>query len=262
MQLTVTVHLDHVDFFMVAYEIGHLLRKRYGTDAHKICLDTSLRQVEARLLDGWFRRTECNDSDVCRLHCLNEGFWYVLARRFEFLTQAQHVAFVLCRAFGITGEFIMTSAACEPGAARIAIAWDRPVCDPISIDVHITRPLAIQLLQVFFPEDFAAVHRFSGVFKWLGHPLVHPDVQVAQHQNRHLQSFSEVEGAPTKFKALVCRARQEDNVLRISVSHEIHHSQVSLGGTGGRARAGSYTLNVPDYHRHPSVIGQTDILAH
>src|SRR3989304_261354 len=131
-QLTATGHLDHVDFFMVADEIGHLLRKRYGTDAHKICLDTDLRQVVARLLDGWFRRTECNDSDVCRLHCLHEGVWYVLARRFEFLTQAQHVAFVLCRAFGITGEFIMTSAACDPGAAGIAITRDSPVGDNIS----------------------------------------------------------------------------------------------------------------------------------
>ncbi len=138
-----------------------------------------------------------------------------------FLAQTFHHTHVGRGVFGVLGVFIVTGSTSKVGAHRVLVARQGAIGDTIAILVEITTPIVFDLFEVFFPKDLAAIQRSFGVFEWLAHPLVHAHVQVAEHKDRGLQPFGNIQRFPAKFETFIDITRQKDDGVRVAVTDEV-----------------------------------------
>ena len=111
-------------------------------------------------------------------------------------------------------------------------------------------------------QHLAAIHRLVGIGERLGHPEVHAQVEVAEHEDRRLQALGQVEGLPAELEALLHRAGQQADVARVAVAQVVGLEHVALGGAGGQAGARPHALDVPDDAGDLGEVGQAGELGH
>ena len=92
----------------------------------------------------------------------------------------------------------------------------RTPANRIAIHVAITRKSA-QLIQVFLGQHLAPVLRSRRIVERFRHPVIHAQIQIAQHKHRSLQPFRQIECRIAQFVALLHISRQQHNVLGIAV---------------------------------------------
>src|SRR5579884_1309637 len=94
------------------------------------------------------RAAVCDNSDFRSGDFINDGRKYPLPRRFQLAAKAVHVVLVIFRLLAVSGLFIMAAPASEVGRQRMIRSWQRPVSDPIPIDVAVALKF-FQSFQIF-----------------------------------------------------------------------------------------------------------------
>src|SRR3989304_1352114 len=118
-----------------------------------------------------------------------------------------------------------------------------PTFAPAPVPVPVARE-APQPLQILLPQHLAAPQGRLRVRERVGHPAVHAEVEVGEHEHRGLEGLGEVEGVDAHGEALLDRAREEDDVLRVAVGQERGGEDVALGGAGGEPGRWADALHV------------------
>ena len=65
------------------------------------------------------------------------------------------------------------------------------------------------------PDHLAAIERLLRVGERLGHPVVHPEVEVRHDEHGSLEALGEVERVHGERVALLDGARQDEDVERV-----------------------------------------------
>ena len=94
------------------------------------------------------------------------------------------------------------------------------------------------------------------------HPIVHADIQVAQHEGRRLESIRKIESGHSELEALLRIPREEHDVLRVPVGGVCTQEDVPLLRACRHTRRRACALHVEEDARHFSVVGETDELTH
>src|SRR5690606_19209157 len=98
-------------------------------------------------------------------------------------------------------------------------------------------------LQFFRAQDLAAVGSVRIVPPQpRDHPVVHADVQIADNEDRRLESFGDVEGGGREVEALPRISREEEDVLRVAVRGKGASEQIRLLSAGGHSRGRTRAL--------------------
>src|SRR5271157_1649897 len=118
------------------------------------------------------------------------------------------------------------------------VSYDCSIWYPVTINIQVASPLRAfqalkQFIHVVFPKYFAPIHSDFRIFKFIGHPLVHTKVKIAQNKNWGLDPFCNIECSPAKFKAFFYRSWQKDNILGIAMTHKIDKSKICLRCASG-----------------------------
>ena len=69
---------------------------------------------------------------------------------------------------------------------------ERAIRDSVVIHVAVPSP-AVHPIEIFGGEYFAPIEDPFGIRQRRGHPRVHPEVEIREHQDRGLQPIGEIE---------------------------------------------------------------------
>ena len=72
-------------------------------------------------------------------------------------------------------------------------------------------------LQVRGRKHLAARNRFVGVFERVGHPVVHPEIEIAHQEDRSLKLLGEIECLHRHGVALLDRGGQQQDVHGVAM---------------------------------------------
>ena len=132
-------------------------------------------------------------------------------RRLELARQAVHVVLVVVGPLGVHRPVVVPRAPGEVrGGRSVHEARQRAPGDAVAVDVAVSGELlelgdvSVELL--LRPQDLAAVERLVGEGERIGHPVVHPEVQVRHQEDRRLEPLGQVEGVHRHRVALLDRA--------------------------------------------------------
>ena len=259
-QLRVAVLLDHINVIVRIDERGEFIVKRIRAQAEVRRLEVGfLAKLVAALADGPVRRAVANQARLGAGHGFDLGLGDESARRLELARQPVHIVHVVVRPLAVLALRVVPRSARE--RRRHAVARDGAVRDAVAVDILVAAPLS-QFLYHLGGEQLPAVDRLVGILEALGHPVVHPEVQVHHDEDRRLELFGEVERLLRHGVALLDRGGDDHDVLGVAVGEKRRHENVTLRRprrqTGGRPD----TLHVEDDGRRFRVIGQAHELRH
>ena len=143
-----------------------------------------------------------------------------------FLSQADQVFLPIVGALAVDGLGVVSGAAREVG--RHWGARCRAGCGTGCRRRRHPRtaPTAAQPSDIFLGQHLAAIHRLLGILKRLGHPNVHAEIEVAQHEHRRLQALGQVEGLASRTRSTpsCCRAAGRSGACRRGPGNSISMS--------------------------------------
>ena len=119
-----------------------------------------------------------------------------------------------------------------------------------------------KLLEAGRVQYLAAIERRFGVCEWLGHPIVHAQVEVAEDQDRCLEALSQVECSAGIAEALGHIAGQQTDVLAVAVTEIIRRQDIPLRDAGGQTGRWSHPHDVPDDDGDFGEVGQATEFVH
>ena len=93
-------------------------------------------------------------------------------------------------------------------------------------------------------------------------PVVHADVEVAQHEDRRLEAFGEVEGIDRELERFARIGRKQADVARVAVRGIGAEHQVALLRARRHAGRWAGALHIEERRRDFGVVGEADELAH
>ena len=140
----------------------------------------SCLQLVARLDDGPVGRPVADQANTGAADHLDLWLRNQRPRGLELARQPVEIIGVVVGALAVLRLLVVAGSAGE--VRRHAVARHRAVRDAVTVDIPVAGELA-QPLQRGSVEPLAAVERLGGVVKRLGHPGVHPEVEVRQHEH-------------------------------------------------------------------------------
>ena len=180
----------------------------------------------------------------------------------ELAREPVHVADVGRRALGVAAVLVVAGAAREVGGLALAgRAGQRAVRDGVAVDVLVAAPV-LHRDDAGLVEHLAAGDRLLGVREGVGHPEVHAEVEVAQHEHRRLEHLGEVERLLRELVGLERARRVEADVLAVAVRRVGRLQHVALHRARREARGGAGALDVEDDARDLGVVAEPDELVH
>ena len=185
-----------------------------------------------------------------------------MSRRLELARQPVHVPGVGVGPLGVARHLVVARAAGEVTGGGVVGAGQRAVRHAVTVDVAVARPLAGELLQVLLGEDLAAVELLLRVLELGGHPEVHSEVEVGEHEHRCLEAIGVVERVARELVALFDRAGQQDHVLGVAVRKRVDEPDVRLRRARRQAGRRADALDVEDHDRHLRVVREAGELRH
>ncbi len=142
-----------------------------------------------------------------------------LARVFKLARQPVHHLQVLVRLLGVARRIVVSRAAREVRRLGMIGARQRAPADGVAVHIAVAREAA-QPFEVFRGQHLAAIQRLVRIGERLRHPVVHAQVEIAEHKHRRLQPLGQIERRVAELEALLHRARQQNNVLGVAVREE------------------------------------------
>ena len=193
------------------------------------------------------------------------GTWR--ARRLELAGEAVHVGLVVLGPLGVGRALGVAGAAREERRGHVVdLAGEGAVRDAVAVHVAVAGELLelrdVRLELFLGPDDLAPVDRLLGIRERVGHPVVHAEVEVRHDEHGRLESLRQVESLDRELVALLHRARDEQDVLRVAVGEEVRREDVALHRPRRQAGRGAHALDVHDDGRDLGVVAETDELRH
>ena len=136
-----------------------------------------------------------------------------------------------------------------------------PPGHPVTVDVAIALE-ALHLVQLRFMEDLAPLEALLRVGERIGHPEVHPQVQVGEDEDRGLELLGQVEGLLEELVALEDRAGEQHRMAGVAVGEGVGKAHIALHGSGGQAGGWAHPLDVDEDRGDLSVVAEPDELRH
>jgi hypothetical protein len=91
------------------------------------------------------------------------------------------------------------------------------VGNTVTVDVQVTMEF-LHLLQLFAAVHLAAVgHVVVVPFQIGAHPVVHADIEIAQHHDRRLQALGQIKGIAREVETLLRIARKQAHVFGVAM---------------------------------------------
>ena len=134
------------------------------------------------------------------------GAGTMLARRLPLPVQPVQVVDVIFRTLGVLRFLVVSAAARKPCRIGVLGSGQRAIADAVSVHILIAGKAA-KPIQIFLAQYFAAIQRRLRIRERIAHPVIHPDIQVAEHEHRSLQTLGNIERRPAELKALQHRRR-------------------------------------------------------
>ena len=248
---------------MTGDEVEHLGPEGEGADAKGIERDP----VGAQHLEGLLHRgrggPEVDDADQgVVLGGRGLGRRHEPGRGLELARDPFHAAKVDVAVLAVAGVLVVRGAAHQVGPPVRVGRGDRAPRDPVAVHVevpppvlHPLEPLRVELLA---PVVAARVVPAEGV----GGPVVHPEVEVAHHDDGGLDTLGEVERGRRELERLGRVLREEEHVLGVAVRCVCAREDVRLLGAGRHAGRGAAALDVEQHHRDLGEVGEPEELRH
>ncbi len=247
---------------MRCYKVVDLVRKRIGANAHVIRRYAVFLLNLVERLDQSNVRGAVGQEAYLRSAVLDRKRpRHQLACAFELARKPIHDALVFIGLLGIAGSIVVARTAREVRSLRMLGAGQRTPADGVAVHVPVARKAA-QPLEVFSGEHLAAVERLFRILKRLGHPVVHAQIEIGEHEDRRLQTFSEIECGVAEVKALLDRSGQQNDVLGVAVGEERGRKQIGLRSTRRHSRRGTAALHIEDDARNLSKVAEARELRH
>ena len=95
----------------------------------------------------------------------------------------------------------MAAAAGEIGRRGMVRSRQSTVSDAVAVEILIAGESA-EPVQFFFAQHFAPLDRRGRIFEWIGHPVVHSEIEIGHHENQRLELLGQIEGIPRHGEAL------------------------------------------------------------
>ena len=110
----------------------------------------------------------------------------------------------------------MTRTAGEVGAFRMR-SRQRAIGDAVAVVIEVAIE-GLHLLEVLGRQHFAAIGTIAVVPRQLRHhPIVHPDVEIAQHEHGRLEAIGQIEGFDRKLESLAWIGGIQADMPRVAV---------------------------------------------
>ncbi len=114
------------------------------------------------------------------------------ARRLPLAVQAVQVVDVIFRTLGVLRLFVVSAAARKPCCIRVLGSGQGAVADAVAVHVLVARKAA-QPVQILLAQNLAAIQRRLRIREGIADPVVHADIQIADHEHRSLQTLGQIE---------------------------------------------------------------------
>src|SRR6266850_7045774 len=132
-----------------------------------------------------------------------------------------------------------------------------------AVAVHVAVPLETsKLFEIFGCEHFPAIESLLWIFEWIGHPVIHAQIEVAHHENRRLESFRKVKRLVTHVETLGDARRQQHDVFCVTMRSINQGQNVGLLGPGRQTCAWPNARDIEDYGWNLGVISKPDEFLH
>ncbi len=139
---------------------------------------------------------------------------------------------------------------------------ERPPGDAVAVEVPVATPGLLQALDALGVEDLATVEGCFGIRKRVGHPVVHPEVEVGEDEDGRLEPLGEVERLDGHREALLRRGGEQDRMLAVAMGIRVADEDVALHRPGRQAGRRADALHVEDDGRNLGVVAVADQLRH
>src|SRR5436309_9055957 len=123
------------------------------------------------------RAAETDDANFRIRHSFYCWRGHKRTRMIEFAPQPFHVAFIVFRALAVLGFGIVSAATRKIRRRPMLRSWQGPVADRISVHVFVAAK-ATELVEILFGQNLPALNRLIGIWKRIGHPGVHAQVEI------------------------------------------------------------------------------------
>ena len=261
-ELPVPVLLHHEVDVISGQERLDLGMEREGPHAHVVGRNPALRQLVHRLQHRAAAPADRHQPDLRALLQPDLRRRQVRRRPVDLPPDAREHVRVRLRVLGVVAEPVVARAARQVGALGVH-ARQRAPRDPVPVHVQIAVERPRRLLQLLRGQHLAPVRPVRVVPFELRHdPVVHPDVQVRQHEDRRLEALGQIERLHRHLETLVRVRREDHDVPRIPVRRIRRELDVALLGPRRHPRRRAHPLHVEEDRRHLGVVGQPDELAH
>ena len=125
----------------------------------------------------------------------------------------------------VTRFLVVAGAAGKEAGAGMLRPRQRAIGDAVLVDVAITSP-RLHRSEIVGAEHLAAVERFLRIAQRRRQPRVHPKIQIAQHEDRRLKAFREIERLHRELVCLGDRRRQQHECF-VSPCESVYANETS-----------------------------------
>ena len=136
--------------------------------------------------------------------------------------QAMQVVFPIFRAFAIGSVGGVTCTTGEIGSHWAIRAGDGAIRHAIAINVQVTAPilakLVLKTLQRLNIQHLATIQWTFWIFELVRNPDIHAQIEIAQHKDRCLQAFCQIQSRASHLKAFFGVGREEDYVASVTMA--------------------------------------------
>ena len=261
-QLRVAVLLDHINALMRGHKVVNLVSEGKGPDAQIIRVLPVAASIWSRLsvrAQSVEPKARKPIFEAPFLTMTGAGTSLRIVSNLQ--RQPVHHRLVLLRVLGVFGRIVVSRAASKVGGLGVARSGQRAPADGVAVHVAIARKAA-QPVQVGGGEHLAAIQGLGGIIEWLGHPVVHAQIEIGEHKDRGLHALCQVEGRLGQLEALLDRTGQQNQVLGIAVGEEGRRKQIGLLGARGHTRRRPAALHDDDDAGNLGVVAQAAELGH
>src|SRR5580693_5461414 len=74
-----------------------------------------------------------------------------------------------------------------------------------------------QTVQIFLGKHFAAVDWYLWILEGVGHPVIHPQIQIRHYEHQSLELLGEIECVLRHAETLSNGTRKQEDILGIAV---------------------------------------------
>src|SRR5262252_8314439 len=136
-----------------------------------------------------------------------------------------------------------------------------PIRNAVPIYISITLEAA-QFLQLFGVEHLASIEFLLRIYERIGHPVVHPEIEIAHDEYGRLESFGKIERVVPHRKTFFNTGWKQHDVLGIAMRAIDHRENVGLLRSCRQTCTRSHASDVEDYNGNFRVVCQADKFLH